>query len=133
MTNLSIGLAALLILALALLLLPLSQKQRATKDKTIQKSVLIIGLFIPLFSIPMYFILGTPQFAEMAAQQSPAPVQTLVDKLQAKLQKKPNDVDGWLLLGRSYEVTKEHDKAIYAFEKALALQPNNLQAILPLA
>lgn len=133
MTTFSMGLALLLIISLLLLLIPLAKKSGGNKDKITPKSLIAIGLFIPIFSITTYFALGTPQFAEVATNQAPAPMQTLVDKLETKLKQKPNDFDGWLLLGRSYSVTEEHNKAIHAFEKALSLQPNNLNALLPLA
>ena len=58
---------------------------------------------------------------------------TLVEKLEQKLQKNPKDLNGWLLLGRSYMVTKEYPKAIRAFEKAYVLDSHNLSAILQLA
>jgi len=128
MTTLSITLSLLLILALLILLLPLTKQFDANR-----KAVIGIALFIPLFSMAGYFILGTPEFAEISVEKDRPQQITLVDKLEAKLQKNPKDIQGWLLLGRSYMVTKEYPKAISAFEKAYVLDSHNLNAILPLA
>ncbi len=127
MTELSIIFALLLIAALSLLLLPLAKQFEENK-----KPLFGIALFVPLFSMAFYFWIGTPEFAEISSQKAKADTVTLVDKLEAKLQKNPKDVNGWLLLGRSYLVTEEHEKSVNAFEKAYQLEPNNLNTLLPL-
>jgi len=53
------------------------------------------------------------------------PLEQLNAKLAMKLSNNPNDVAGWTLLGRSYAVTGNNEKAIEAFEKAIALSPND--------
>ena len=45
-----------------------------------------------------------------------------VARLAARLEKQPDDADGWAMLARSYAVTQQHDKAVPAFRKALALR-----------
>lgn len=132
MTTLSISLAILLTFALLILLIPLATKNKRNKGRLTKLTFITIALFVPIFSMTGYFILGTPGFAEQTTQQDAPAVITLVDKLEKKLEKNPNDVNGWLLLGRSLMVSEDYDKAIIAFEKAMALEPNNLAAILPL-
>jgi cytochrome c-type biogenesis protein CcmH len=58
------------------------------------------------------------------------PLDQLTAKLAMKLSRKPNDVAGWTLLGRSYVVTGNKEKAIEAFDKALALTPDD--AVIPI-
>ncbi len=70
------------------------------------------------------------QFASPVApgEENPAmalPLDQLNAKLAMKLSNNPNDVAGWTLLGRSYAVTGNNEKAIEAFEKAIALSPNS--------
>ena len=133
MTMLSLSLSILVILALFILLWPLYQSHKKRKDQQINKSIIAIALFIPLFSMGTYFVLGTPEFADIA-QPKAAPQQiTLVDKLEQKLQQNPKDLSGWLLLGRSYMVTETYPKAIQAFEKAHQLAPDDANILVSLA
>ena len=53
------------------------------------------------------------------------PLDQLNAKLAMKLSNNPNDVAGWTLLGRSYAVTGNKEKAIEAFDKAIALSPDD--------
>ncbi len=66
------------------------------------------------------------------ATQSSAPnsvelpdVETMIMKLVTKLEKDPNDVNGWKMLGWSYLNTDRPDDAIKAYETALKLDPGN--------
>jgi cytochrome c-type biogenesis protein CcmH len=52
-------------------------------------------------------------------------IRSMVDRLAARMEKNPSDLEGWLKLGRSYKVLGEYDKAERAYEKALALAPDN--------
>jgi cytochrome c-type biogenesis protein CcmH len=52
-------------------------------------------------------------------------IRSMVDRLAARMEKNPADLEGWLKLGRSYNVLGEYDKAARAYEKALALAPDN--------
>ena len=133
MTTLSIGLSILLTIALLILLVPIAMKSQLKTDTAAKKAIIAIAIFVPVFTMASYFSLGTPEFAEIATEQAPPPMTTLVDELESKLTQKPKDINGWLLLGRSYMVTENYAKAIKAFEKALALEPKNLNAIIPLA
>jgi len=44
--------------------------------------------------------------------------QTMVARLARQLEKNPQDVTGWLMLGRSYSVLQEYPLALRAFERA---------------
>ena len=52
-------------------------------------------------------------------------IRSMVDRLAARMEKNPGDLEGWLKLGRSYQVLEEYDKAVRSYEKALALAPDN--------
>ncbi len=52
-------------------------------------------------------------------------VSTMVGKLEARLKADPTDIDGWLLLSRSYAVMQQPDKARDALARAAALNPDN--------
>ncbi|HEY4213632.1 MAG TPA: hypothetical protein VGM84_19295 [Steroidobacteraceae bacterium] len=44
--------------------------------------------------------------------------QTMVARLARRLEKNPNDMDGWLKLGRSYTVLEQYPLAVRSFERA---------------
>jgi cytochrome c-type biogenesis protein CcmH len=58
------------------------------------------------------------------AQQSEV-IRGMVTQLAAKLEAQPNDVDGWLRLGRSYGVLGDAEKSAAAFEHAAKLKPDD--------
>ena len=53
--------------------------------------------------------------APVAAGANP---QTMVSSLVRKLEKNPDDLEGWLLLGRSYSVLEQYPLAIRAYQRA---------------
>jgi cytochrome c-type biogenesis protein CcmH len=53
-------------------------------------------------------------------------IRGMVAQLAARLNSQPDDVEGWLRLGRSYEVLDDNAKSIEAFEHALRLRPDDV-------
>ena len=132
MTQLAIWFTLLIIIALLIIALPILRKQKEP-NPLVQKSLYASLFLAPVIALGGYFYLGTPQFAEMQTNPEPPKVVSLADELHEKLKKNPDDLKGWLLLGRSYMIEERTDLAIMAFEKALSLKANNLDAMLPLA
>ena len=54
-----------------------------------------------------------------------ADIGTLAEKLAARLAKQPNDPQGWAMLGRSYSVLGNPAEAVKAYEKAVAMLPDD--------
>jgi cytochrome c-type biogenesis protein CcmH len=52
-------------------------------------------------------------------------IATMADKLAARLAKQPNDPQGWAMLGRSYAVLGSPAEAVKAYEKAVAMLPDD--------
>jgi len=48
-------------------------------------------------------------------------IEVLAEKLKARLEKQPNDMNGWVLLARSYHYMQRWDEAQAAFAKAKSL------------
>jgi len=98
--------------------------------------MLVLLLLIPLGTFALYQIWGHGdqlQHIELAqknasSQPSPAQAETptpaieaMVEKLAERLKTRPDDAEGWVMLGRSYSVMKQYPKALAAYEKAYAL------------
>lgn len=63
----------------------------------------------------------------------PPPVAQMVGRLEARLRANPNDINGWLLLGRSYFELGQYLKAADAYERAYTQSGGeNLDAMLGL-
>jgi cytochrome c-type biogenesis protein CcmH len=59
-------------------------------------------------------------------------VLAMVAKLQKHMEDAPNDLEGWLLLGRSYVALQRTDDAILAYDHARRLDATNVEAMLGL-
>jgi cytochrome c-type biogenesis protein CcmH len=58
-----------------------------------------------------------------------AQFQAMVDKLSKRLEAKPDDAEGWTMLGRSYVAMGRGADAVPAFKKVVDLHPNDAQAL----
>lgn len=92
--------------------------------------VFALALFIPAFSAALYSVLGNFQAiehgAEMSAASSPNPspeqIVQMVESLAERMKSDPDNVEGWLMLGKSYQYMTQFDKAADAFANAYRLQ-----------
>ena len=73
---------------------------------------------------------GQAMAADMSGAEREAMIRSMVDSLAARLEENPDDVDGWLRLGRSQLVLGEAEAAIDAYRKAHALAPDNPDALM---
>ncbi|MGR9071886.1 MAG: c-type cytochrome biogenesis protein CcmI [Gammaproteobacteria bacterium] len=94
---------------------------------------------IPLVAVTLYFQLGHPdavdrRFEDMKAhagrQDTTASIEEMVARLDDRLQQTPGDLDGWLMLARSYQYLKQFGKAADAYSHALALKPDQPEIML---
>ena len=77
--------------------------------------VVVIGL-----SAGLYTQIGTPDIDAVDPELSD--VEEMVQALDDRLQKNPDDPEGWKMLGRSYMQMGDPARAIAAFEEAAALE-----------
>jgi cytochrome c-type biogenesis protein CcmH len=68
----------------------------------------------------------TTAAAQMSEAERNQMIRGMVAQLAAHLQTQPNDLEGWLRLGRSYAVLDEPDKSVDAFEHAAKLKPDDV-------
>src|SRR5262245_38270114 len=68
----------------------------------------------------------TEQPASMAAADEPLPeVNTMIERLAARLETTPEDIEGWRMLGWSHFHTARYEQAANAFARAVELDPNS--------
>ncbi|MDM0106864.1 c-type cytochrome biogenesis protein CcmI [Variovorax sp. J22R24] len=98
----------------------------------------ILSVALPAAALLLYLQVGNPMAAAsqmLAAERSGShegeggEVETVVGRLAARLRTQPGDVEGWIVLARSYEYLQRYDDAVVAYQKAMALAPNQPQLL----
>ena len=95
-----------------------------------------IGIALPVCAALIYSQLGSPEAvvapgmpADTAQGVSPEQIAAMVKRLEARLEKEPQDATGWALLARSYVVMQRYTEAVAAYARAAALLPNNADVL----
>jgi len=92
-----------------------------------------IAFLVPLAAGGLYLWLGAPgtETQPFASRERPAPatqpaqIEAMVAKLARRLETRPDDLKGWVMLSRSYGVLGRYDDAVAALRRALALKPGD--------
>lgn len=104
--------AALMAATVALVALPLLRRGAAppaTAAALVATAVLMFG------SSVLYVIWSNWPWHAAAAPDSP---QTMVARLARKMERDPDNLSGWLMLGHSYTVLQEYPLALRAYQRA---------------
>lgn len=96
-----------------------------------------IAVAVPAGAVGLYLYLGSPgapgqPFAERGTATADADagagdrdgLRAVVGRLAERLLRNPDDLKGWLLVGRSYMTLEHYDDAANAFRRAMALGDN---------
>lgn len=88
-----------------------------------------LAFVVPIAAVAVYMALGTPDGLDpekVAGKKgfSQAEIADMVGTLAARLEQEPDNVEGWMMLARSYLVLEDYPKAAAAYEKLAALAPN---------
>ena len=92
---------------------------------------------VPLLTVALYLALGKPggqesqrKADEIQSQKvTQEQINAMVEGLAQKLKTKPDDAEGWAMLGRSYVQLRRYSEASAAYAHAVALLPNNPQLL----
>ncbi|MGV6808306.1 MAG: c-type cytochrome biogenesis protein CcmI [bacterium] len=113
--------------------------KKTAKGRGAYFSLAVVGLFVPLLSLAIYLLVGTPQAIHessrvVVADENGMPdINAMITRLEQRLEKEPNDAEGWFMLARTYSVLKRFDEAVTAYEKSIAIDNKNPQAFFYLA
>jgi cytochrome c-type biogenesis protein CcmH len=99
-------------------------------------TAVVVALVFPIAALGLYIWLGTPEAinpmppaavsAEAATEQAAPPnLDQIVENLASKLQADPNNLEGWVLLGRTHRSMGNLDAALSAFDRALKLNADD--------
>jgi cytochrome c-type biogenesis protein CcmH len=138
MTSFLIVCAAMVAAALLWLILPLLRTKpvadapAAATERRV--SAIAIVLAVPLLAATLYATLSNWDWKGVAEEQArTTQLDGLLKQLEARLQAKPDDVEGWLLLGRTSVGMQRFPRAIQAYQRAYELtRGENVDAILGL-
>ena len=133
------------------------------KTATNKVLVVVLVVVMPAAAISLYFNLGSPQAispetmmasqtsgqfsdqaegmstavqnaaAEMSPEEMDDQIKQMVEQLAERLSANPEDGEGWKMLGRSYLVLENFERARDSFEQAARLLPNDAQVLAYLA
>jgi cytochrome c-type biogenesis protein CcmH len=112
----------------------LAQDMKETESNQAQPRARWVGILViillPALAVGGYFKYGSPQFIDPVAQESPhanahgqmpKDFESMVAKLEQRLKEKPDDMQGWQMLGKSYAMLENYAKAVQAYQQVLAL------------
>ena len=99
-----------------------------------RRAALAVGIAMPLIAAALYLAVGNPQ----AVAPGPAAgdghvtvqqIEGMVERLAERMKEKPDDVKGWVMLGRSYSVLDRFPDAVVAYENAIKRSPPDAQLL----
>jgi cytochrome c-type biogenesis protein CcmH len=102
----------------------------AKAEKPAIWTAVVLAVALPLGSMGFYMWVGQPEALNPLALKTPDQVdpkdltkmaQTLAEKLQAK----PDNLQGWVMLGRTYRTLENFDAALQAYDRALKLSDDD--------
>jgi cytochrome c-type biogenesis protein CcmH len=102
----------------------------AKKEKPAIWTAVVVAVALPLASMGMYLWVGEPEALDPMAVRSPEQPdqQSLIkmaEGLAQKLNEKPDNLQGWVMLGRTYRTLEKFDAAVQAYDRALKLSADD--------
>lgn len=87
------------------------------------RTLLVMLLALPLLGAGLYAWLGNPAALDQMQRRdfTQQDIDEMVASLAAKLEKEPDNLQGWVMLARSYKAMRRTDDAERAYERAMPL------------
>jgi len=102
----------------------------AKTEKPAIWTAVVLAVALPLGSMGMYMWVGQPEALNPLALKTPDQVDPkdltkMAQTLAEKLQDKPDNLQGWVMLGRTYRTLENFDAALRAYDSALKLSEDD--------
>lgn len=96
------------------------------QDGPSRKTAIALILLLPVTALLLYALLGKPEALDPSRTQAaaaqpamtPEQIDEMVARLAQRLESNPDDMQGWLMLARSYKSLGRYDDAVKAYAKA---------------
>ncbi len=126
---------------------PAGGAAHAAPQKGGRWTALVLGLWVGIGSLGVYLMVGVPGMpdfphaarealrarlspGELPPSEQAAMVRAMVEGLARRLETEPENLAGWMRLGRSYQVLEEFEKSRDAYARAAALAPKDKDVLL---
>jgi cytochrome c-type biogenesis protein CcmH len=138
MTAFVLSAVALSLLVVALLLVPLLRTDAALAEARRTRTALLVGLSLPLAAAGGYawsgawsglMVVSAPQRDAGAPAVDAGQVEGMVQRLAQRLQRQPDDAEGWRLLAHSYENLGRFAEAEQAYRQLERLLPPSAELL----
>ena len=105
---------------------------------TSRKLYLFIVLFLSVITVYIfslsYDLSNTADYKQihsknMSVRNNIKTIRENIPKLESRLLNSSDDFNGWLMLGKSYSILKNYQKASKAYQIAINLRPDNMDAL----
>lgn len=91
-----------------------------------RKTAISLMLLLPISAMLLYALIGKPEALDPArtapppaqVSMTPEQIDQMVARLAERMQSNPDDMQGWLMLARSYKSLGRYDDAVKAYAKA---------------
>lgn len=102
----------------------------AKAEKPAIWTAIVLAIALPLGSMGMYMWVGQPEALNPLALKTPDQVDPkdlakMAQTLAEKLKDKPDNLQGWVMLGRTYRTLENFDAALRAYDSALKLSDDD--------
>jgi cytochrome c-type biogenesis protein CcmH len=86
-------------------------------------TAIVLLLALPLLALALYVTLGNPRALDPAntapqKQMTAEDINAMVSRLAERMQANPDDMNGWLMLARSYKMLGRYAESVEAYAKA---------------
>jgi cytochrome c-type biogenesis protein CcmH len=94
-----------------------------------------VGLAVPACAIGIYLLVGNPQLlgpqqaADPTSELTPHQIEAMVERLAERMKTDTGNVEGWMLLARSYAAFGRHRESADAYANAVRLRPGDAQLL----
>jgi cytochrome c-type biogenesis protein CcmH len=98
----------------------------AKKESPALWTAVILAVALPVSAVGLYMWVGEPAALNPIAlksedKASPLELAKMADALAQKLEEKPENLQGWVMLARTYRTLEQFDAAIKAYDRGLKL------------
>ncbi len=116
----------------------LFKSRNADEQFTSKKLYLLIVLFLSVLTVYIfslsYDLSNTADYKQihsknMSVRNNIKTIRENIPKLESRLLNSSDDFNGWLMLGKSYSILKNYQKASKAYQIAVNLRPDNMDAL----